>query len=130
MDQGPTSWVINSCHCPFNKILVAAYTESGELYSWGHNGYCQLGNGSTNQGLTPSLIQNSLLGRKVVQVACGSHHSLCLTVDGDIFSWGQNNCGQIGSGTTTNQPQYQIMASQLLHNCNFEPNQAGMASRH
>jgi len=82
---------------------VLAYTESGELYSWGHNGYCQLGNGSTNQGLTPAIIQNSLLGRKVVQVACGSHHSLCLTADGDIFSWGQNNCGQIGSGTTTNQ---------------------------
>ena len=39
----------------------------------------------------------------VEQVACGSHHSLCLTADGDIFSWGQNNCGQIGSGTTTNQ---------------------------
>ena len=38
-----------------------------------------------------------------MQVACGSHHSLCLTADGDIFSWGQNNCGQIGSGTTTNQ---------------------------
>ena len=36
--------------------------------SWGHNGYCQLGNGSTNQGLTPAIIQNSLLGRKVVQV--------------------------------------------------------------
>ena len=53
--------------------------------------------------MTPAIIQNSLLGRKVVQVACGSHHSLCLTADGDIFSWGQNNCGQIGSGTTTNQ---------------------------
>ena len=99
-------------------------------FSWGHNGYCQLGNGSTNQGLTPAIIQNSLLGRKVVQVtpstvwmlnidpvdhcfdhllfqvACGSHHSLCLTSDGDIFSWGQNNCGQIGSGTTTNQRYY------------------------
>ena len=47
---------------------MLAYTESGELYSWGHNGYCQLGNGSTNQGLTPAIIQNSLLGRKVVQV--------------------------------------------------------------
>jgi len=82
---------------------VLAFTENGDLYSWGHNGYCQLGNGSTNQGLTPAIIQNSLLGRKVVQVACGSHHSLCLTSDGDIFSWGQNNCGQIGSGTTTNQ---------------------------
>ena len=61
---------------------VLAFTEAGELYSWDHNG-------STNQGLTPAVIQNSLLGRKVVEVACGSHHSLCLTADGDIFS-GQN----------------------------------------
>ena len=91
------------CYVCINGQFTTAYTEAGELYSWGHNGYCQLGNGSTNQGLTPALIQNSLLGRKVVQVACGSHHSLCLTADGDIFSWGQNNCGQIGSGTTTNQ---------------------------
>ena len=97
---------IHSCYCSGSLFSVAAYTESGELYSWGHNGYCQLGNGSTNQGLTPAIIQNSLLGRKVVQVACGSHHSLCLTADGDIFSWGQNNCGQIGSGTTTNQRYY------------------------
>lgn len=21
-----------------------------------------------------------------------------------IYAWGQNNCGQVGSGTTTNQP--------------------------
>jgi hypothetical protein len=28
---------------------VLAFTEAGDLYSWGHNGYCQLGNGSTNQ---------------------------------------------------------------------------------
>ena len=37
---------------------ILAFTECGDLYSWGHNGYCQLGNGSTNQGLTPAIIQN------------------------------------------------------------------------
>ena len=36
-------------------------------------------------------------------MACGSHHSLALTNEGDVYAWGQNNCGQIGSGTTTNQ---------------------------
>ena len=36
-------------------------------------------------------------------MACGSHHSLVLTSEGEVFSWGQNNCGQIGTGTTTNQ---------------------------
>ncbi|XP_013780686.1 RCC1 and BTB domain-containing protein 1-like [Limulus polyphemus] len=82
---------------------VLAITESGELYSWGHNGYCQLGNGSTNQGLNPGLISANLIGRKVVEVACGSHHSIALTSDGEVYAWGQNNCGQVGSGSTTNQ---------------------------
>jgi len=82
---------------------VLAYTSTGELYSWGHNGYCQLGNGTSNQGLTPTLVQGALAGKTVVDVACGSHHSVCLTSEGEIYAWGQNNCGQIGSGTTTNQ---------------------------
>lgn len=82
---------------------VLALTQSGEVYSWGHNGYCQLGNGTTNQGLTPTLVQGSLAGKTVVSVACGSHHSLALTSEGEVYAWGQNNCGQIGLGATTNQ---------------------------
>ena len=72
-------------------------------YAWGHNGYCQLGNGNSNHGLSPSLLQGALQGKKIVSVSCGSHHSLALTSEGDVYAWGQNNCGQIGSGTTTNQ---------------------------
>ena len=56
----------------------------GDLFSWGHNGYCQLGNGSTNQGPTPSLVTTNLLGKKIIQVACGSHHSMALTVEGEV----------------------------------------------
>eukprot|EP00095_Tigriopus_kingsejongensis_P000582 maker-scaffold372_size192401-snap-gene-0.50 protein:Tk00582 transcript:maker-scaffold372_size192401-snap-gene-0.50-mRNA-1 annotation:"rcc1 and btb domain-containing protein 1" len=82
---------------------VLACTESGELYSWGHNGYCQLGNGSTNQGNVPAQVQGALKDKIVTDIACGAHHSLCLTDSGEIFAWGQNTCGQIGSGTTTNQ---------------------------
>ncbi|KAK2182866.1 hypothetical protein NP493_331g00003 [Ridgeia piscesae] len=83
---------------------ILAYTSGGDVYSWGHNGYCQLGNGGTNQGQSPSLVSTNLLGRKVIEVACGSHHSMALTSDGEIFAWGQNNCGQVGTGSTSNQP--------------------------
>ncbi|XP_064615114.1 RCC1 and BTB domain-containing protein 1-like isoform X2 [Liolophura sinensis] len=83
---------------------VVACIANGDMYSWGHNGYCQLGNGNSNQGMAPNLITTNLQSKKIVQVACGSHHSLGLTEEGEIFAWGQNNCGQIGSGTTTNQP--------------------------
>ncbi|KAK8382123.1 hypothetical protein O3P69_015233 [Scylla paramamosain] len=76
---------------------VLAYTESGELYSWGHNGYCQLGNGSTNQGLTPYLVTTHLHNKRVTRIAAGSHHSLALTEEGEVLAWGQNNYGQTSS---------------------------------
>ncbi|KAJ7392624.1 RCC1 and BTB domain-containing protein 1 [Desmophyllum pertusum] len=82
---------------------VLAVSVTGEVYTWGHNGYSQLGNGNTNQGLIPSLITSGLQMKKVIQVACGSHHSLALTNDGEVFAWGYNNCGQIGLGNTNNQ---------------------------
>ncbi|GIY98067.1 RCC1 and BTB domain-containing protein 1 [Caerostris extrusa] len=37
-----------------------------------------LGMGGTNQGLSPGLISSNVLGRKVIEVACGSHHSIAL----------------------------------------------------
>ncbi|XP_036838558.1 RCC1 and BTB domain-containing protein 1 isoform X5 [Oncorhynchus mykiss] len=83
-------------------VLLA--TEGGELFAWGHNGYSQLGNGTTNQGVSPILVSTNLQNKKITQVACGSHHSLALTHDGEVFAWGYNNCGQVGSGATANQP--------------------------
>lgn len=53
---------------------IMALTKSGEIYAWGHNGYCQLGNGSTNHGLVPTLLQGPFIGKVVASVACGSHH--------------------------------------------------------
>lgn len=58
----------------------------GEVYSWGHNGYCQLGNGGSTQGVVPVLVNTNLQGKKVSKVACGSHHSLALTMDGEVLS--------------------------------------------
>ena len=61
-------------------------TVDGELYSWGHNGYGQLGQGlavtSGNQLSFPQRIEGPLNGVPVVKVACGGHHTLALTRDG------------------------------------------------
>ncbi|KAJ8410061.1 hypothetical protein AAFF_G00211020 [Aldrovandia affinis] len=91
-------------------VLLA--TEEGELFAWGHNGYSQLGNGTTNQGISPVLVSTNLLNKKVTEVACGSHHSMALTYEGEVYAWGYNNCGQVGSGSTANQP-----APRKVSNC-------------
>nr|XP_046180016.1 RCC1 and BTB domain-containing protein 1 isoform X4 [Oncorhynchus gorbuscha] len=82
-------------------VLLA--TEGGELFAWGHNGYSQLGNGTTNQGVSPILVSTNLQNKKITQVACGSHHSLALTHDGEVFGWGYNGNGQLGVGNNGNQ---------------------------
>ncbi|ELK08879.1 RCC1 and BTB domain-containing protein 2 [Pteropus alecto] len=83
--------------------VILATTE-GEIFTWGHNAYSQLGNGTTNHGLVPCHISTNLSNKQVIEVACGSYHSLVLTSDGEVFAWGYNNSGQVGSGSTANQP--------------------------
>lgn len=65
----------------FNRLL---YIIEGEIYTWGHNAYSQLGNGTTNHSLVPCQISTNLINKKVIEVACGSHHSVILTSDGEV----------------------------------------------
>ncbi|XP_043798332.1 RCC1 and BTB domain-containing protein 1-like isoform X1 [Apis laboriosa] len=74
---------------------VLALTEEGKVYSWGQNCHYELGNTFGSQALTPAIITN-LCNEFIVDIACGSHHSLALTNDGEVYAWGQNTSGQVG----------------------------------
>ncbi|KAK2909236.1 hypothetical protein QQF64_000658 [Cirrhinus molitorella] len=39
---------------------------------------------------------DGLVNRQVIQIACGDHHSMALTNDGQLFVWGENSHGQLG----------------------------------
>ena len=75
-----------------------ALTAEGKCYSWGTNKYGQLGIGSQKSTATPTLIE-SLADERVVQICCGAYHSLALTLEGDVFSWGHNTFAQLGDRT-------------------------------
>ncbi|KAM9812971.1 RCC1 and BTB domain-containing protein 2-like [Syngnathus typhle] len=92
---------------------VVVATSDGEVYAWGHNGYSQLGNGTVNNGLTPALVCTNLKNKKVIEVACGSHHTIALTTEGEVYAWGYNNSGQVGSGSSGNQPSPRRVSSCL-----------------
>lgn len=76
-----------------------AISEQGRVFSWGACGHGQLGHGLTESVQVPRLIL-SLDGIKIVQVACGWSHSLCLSEDGRVFAFGDGEDGKLGLGNT------------------------------
>ncbi|XP_035182202.1 probable E3 ubiquitin-protein ligase HERC3 [Oxyura jamaicensis] len=62
---------------------------------------------SSGNCLKPRLVEE-LGNHEIVQIACGDRHSLALSRGGELFTWGQNACGQLGVGrqvTLTPKPQ-------------------------
>ena len=70
-------------------------TVEGKCYAWGQNRFGQLGIGGTEASSLPVMIED-LSDVKVVQICCGAYHTMALTSDGDVFSWGYNTFAQLG----------------------------------
>jgi len=72
----------------------------GTMYCWGNNSSGQLGNGTTSNSTTPSLVVGGLV---FSAVSVGGKH-VCgeIVGDTDLYCWGDNSFGQLGNGTMTN----------------------------
>ncbi|CAB3380825.1 Hypothetical predicted protein [Cloeon dipterum] len=82
----------------FSECTFFAISASGSVFAWGNNEYGQLGLGTTQQTLIPTKIEGILGIKRVIQVACSYFHTLALTSDREVFSFGRNNFGQLGLG--------------------------------
>lgn len=75
-----------------------AVNEAGELYTWGVGFQGRLGHGTKDACSFPTRVVG-LEGHRVVDVGCGSFHTVCITDNGTVFCWGDNANGQCGSST-------------------------------
>ncbi len=86
-----------------NHTLIL--TESGKVYAFGSNENGKTGLGTTTgDTLTPTLISNGdngFVNGTAIKISTGASHSLVVTNDGIVYSFGQNQDGRTGLGTTS-----------------------------
>lgn len=84
-----------------HSVLLSA---AGHVYTFGLGVFGQLGHGVSSderfprrvEALVPAEEGVESAGERIVQIACGSHHTLALGVSGTVWTWGSAEYGQQG----------------------------------
>ncbi len=102
----------------FHSIVL---TNCGEVYAWGSNRFGQIGNACNSDQLMP-IKMKGFNNERVVMISCGLWHSMALTESGRVYSWGRNDCGQLGIGTTggSNEPKFVAVIDEIKFNVFIE----------
>jgi alpha-tubulin suppressor-like RCC1 family protein len=93
-----TNWKQISC----GVVFTGAIKTDGTLWTWGRNGYGQLGDNTRTDKSSP--IQTIAGGTNWKQVSIASNDSAAaIKTDGSLWLWGRNNLGQLGDNTTSSK---------------------------
>lgn len=90
-----------------NYALIENGNGTRELYSWGYNGYGQLGQGDSSNRTVPTLVPfNQTTNGRIIEIwATGGDYGqlYILTDTGKLYACGYNGYGQLGDGSATNR---------------------------
>ncbi|KAG5476645.1 hypothetical protein CUR178_03818 [Leishmania enriettii] len=73
----------------------AAVSTDGSVYTWGIGNSGRLGHGDQDDHLLPEVV-TVMKGKCVIDVACGSFHTVFIADDGNAYACGDNQGGQCG----------------------------------
>lgn len=99
-------WMKNVVSAYANASTSMALKSDGSVYMWGNNDKGQLGDGTKTNRKTPVQVKGEngqgYIGN-IKQIATAEGCSLALSTDGTVWSWGDNQNGRLGDGTTNNR---------------------------
>ena len=96
LDRGVCA-VSASCSKGEHHAHTLVCSEDGRVFSFGDGYKGKLGHGDQESCDVPKPIEaEHFLGRRVVSVSCGGIHSLAVTEDGSLFTWGCGSDGRLG----------------------------------
>lgn len=87
-----------------------ALTLDGKVFAWGEGEDGKLGLGNRLTMDKPRII-DSLLSKKIRDIACGSSHSAAITSSGELYTWGLGEYGRLGHGDNYNQYKPKLVQS-------------------
>ncbi|KAJ7531965.1 hypothetical protein O6H91_14G067000 [Diphasiastrum complanatum] len=93
-----TLWGLGIVQITSGENHSAALSIDGQVFTWGRGKYGQLGHGSTDNESRPTAVK-ALSDQMIVQIACGGEHTMAISREGLLFTWGQGYWGQTGHGT-------------------------------
>ncbi len=85
----------------YNHSLALA--DDGTFWAWGYNNKGQLGDGTIIDKRSPVQVPLPSGVSGFTVLAAGGYHSLALTPDGTLWTWGNNTYGRLGDGTTVDK---------------------------
>jgi alpha-tubulin suppressor-like RCC1 family protein len=85
------------------EFHTCALIADGTVRCWGHNGFGQLGDGTTKSSAVPVMVQGlpDPTTNPVLAITTGYGHTCALLEDNTARCWGENNFGQLGYATPT-----------------------------
>ncbi|CAI5946120.1 unnamed protein product [Closterium sp. NIES-64] len=79
-----------------------AVSRSGQVWAWGRGEHGRMGFGEDKTIKAVPTVVTLLAGETVVQASCGGTHSLVVTLDGRMFTFGRVDDGRLGpAGSVT-----------------------------
>ena len=79
-----------------------ALKSDGTVVAWGLNNDGQVGNGTTTNCLIPTAVSGFGASSGVIDIQAGGYHTLALKGNGTVWSWGNNDYGELGAGNLQN----------------------------